>query len=315
MIDSQSNDTIIKKNNWSKKRRNELLFYIAFMALPIIQVIIFYFLVNFNSVMLAFKEYQYASDGVVAGYKVIGLDNFVKCFKMLFTEMSLVYSLKNSIVAMIVQIFISTPLALLFSFYIFQKKFGSTVFRIFLFLPAVISPLVIAILFKVMLEQALPAYILKIFGKKVAPIYGTHTMASLLFYSVWTSFGTNVLMYTSAMSGVDDSILEAAKLDGAKGWQEFLYVVFPMIYPTVTTFVVVSIATLFTNQLNLFSFENSQAEKKFWTYGYYLFVKVESGTIADYPHLSALGLIFTVIAVPLTMFTRWIMTKLGPSME
>lgn len=315
MICSKSDDTSIKKNNLSKKKRNELLFYIAFIAVPIIQVIIFYFLVNFNSVLLAFKEYTYASNGVASGYQLVGFDNFVKCFRDLFNEMSLVYSLKNSLIALLVQIAVLTPLAVLFSFYIFQKKFGSSVFRIFLFLPAVISPLVIAILFKVMLEEALPAYILKIFGKKVSPIYGTHTMVSLLVYSVWTGFGTNVLMYTSAMSSVDDSIMEAAKLDGASGVQEFWYVVLPMIYPTLTTFIVVSIATLFTNQLNLFSFENSQAEKKFWTYGYYLFVKVESGTMADYPKLSALGLIFTLIAVPLTLLTRRIMTKLGPSAD
>lgn len=314
MLSSKSGK-IKTENGMSKKKRNELLFYIAFIALPIIQVIIFYIFVNFNSVLLAFKQYFNASDGVAAGYDFVGLDNFVKCFKNLFNEMSLVYSLKNSFVALLVQIAVLTPLAVLFSFYIFQKKFGSSVFRVFLFLPAVISPLVIAILYKVMLEEALPALLLKVFGADVNPIYATHTMAALLFYSVWTGFGTNVLMYTSAMSGVDDSMLEAAKLDGANGWQEFWYVVLPMIYPTLTTFIVVSIATLFTNQLNMFSFENSQAEKKFWTYGYYLFVKVETGTMVDYPELSALGLIFTLVAVPLTLLTRRVMTKLGPSVD
>ena len=301
-----------KKYDLSAKKRNELIFYTLIMALPVVQVLIFYFAVNFNSIILAFKEYNYGLDGEVAGYTWIGFANFEKAFRGLRDEYALQASLRNSLSAFFVQLCVSTPLALVFSYYIFQKKTGSGLFRIFLFLPAVISPLVIVILFKVMLEEALPAYILKLFSKTIAPIYSTHTQFALLFYFVWTGFGTNVLMYTSAMTGIDESVMEASRLDGAEGIKGFWYIVLPLIYPTLMTFITVSMATIFTNQLNLFSFENASAEKKYYTYGYYLYVKTATGTLGDYPFLSALGLVFTCIAVPITLLTRKLMTKFGP---
>lgn len=303
-----------KEKNINVRQRKELLFYTLMMIFPVIQVTIFYFVINFNSILLAFKEYSYGVSGD-AGYTFVGFKNFERCFYELFNDFGLQSAFKNSMLAFGLQTLVLPWIAMLFSYYIYGNKFGSKLFNIFLFLPSIISPLVITLIFKVMLEDALPAMILKIFGTKVMPIYTANTMTSLLIYYVFTSFGTSVLLYTSAMAGIDQSIIEAAELDGATGIKGFVYVIFPLIYPTFVTFIIVGFSSFFVNQLNLYSFESGGAEKKFFTYGYWLYTKTVIGGLSDYTYLSAMGLLFTLIAIPLTFAVKYLLNKFGPSVD
>ena len=299
----------------NQRRRKELIFYSLMMVIPVIQVIIFYFVVNFNSILLSLKDFTYGGNGIEAGYHFVGFDNFIKCFRDLFNEFSLQSSFKNSILAFSMQTLIMPWVAMLFSYYIYKNRFGSKLFNVFLFLPSIISPLVITMIYKVMLEDALPQIMLKLFSMKVMPIYTEHTIPSLLFYYLFTGFGTSVLLYTGAMSGIDPSVMEAADLDGATGIKGFVLIVFPLVYPTFVTFITVGFASVFTNQLNLFSFANAQAEKKYYTFGYFLYRQTAVGGITEYPYLSAMGLIFTFIAIPLTFGARWLLNKIGPSQD
>lgn len=58
-------------------------------------------------------------------------------------------------------------------------------------------------------------------------------MLSLLMMSLWQGLGYNIVVLTAGLNGLNTSVLEAAKIDGAGGWTRFIKVVFPMISPTV----------------------------------------------------------------------------------
>ena len=124
-----------------------------------------------------------------------------------------------------------------------------------------------------------------------------------------------MLMYLGAMNGISDSISEAAELDGASSLQEFFYIVLPMIYPTFSTLFYTSIATIFTNQINLYSLWGSGADPSIQTFGYYLYREVSLATPADYPRLAALGVLMTLVAAPLTFFFKWLLGRLGPKVD
>jgi len=312
-MDSVNNCVKTKKRN--ERYKKELLFYSLMMIFPVVQVLIFYFAVNFNSILLAFKEYSYGIGEEIAGYSFAGFANFKKCLFDLFNDFSLISSLTNSLIAFVIQSMIMPWLAMLFSYYIYHKRFGAKVFNVFLFLPSIISPLVITMIYKTVLNDALPALMFKVFGTKTMPIYSAHTMPSIFIYYLLTSFGTSVLLYSGAMSSIDPSVIEAADLDGAVGIKGFIYVTFPLVYPTFVTFITVGIASFFVNQLNLYSFERGGAEKQYYTYGYYLYLKTATGRISDYPYLAAMGIIFTIITIPLTFGARRLMNRFGPSTD
>ena len=286
------------------KKTKRLLFYIAVVALPIAQFCVFYLYVNFNSIIVAFQRYDLPAGGGTGYVKSFAaFENFKAAFATLFSSQKMVL---NSVKMIACELFIGLPLALVFSFYIYKKFFMSKAFKVMLFMPQIISSIIHAE--RGLLDVDAPQSV---------------RMATILFYNIWISFGVNVMMFTGTMSGIDESIVEAASLDGANLFQEFRYVTLPMIWSTFTTFVVISLTGIFTHQLNLFAFFSISAGDMS-SFGYFLFIKsLDPNNLrynpmtnnVTYSQLSALGLILTVITLPIVLVTRKVMEKLGPSLS
>ena len=95
----------------------------------------FYILVNLNSVLLAFKKYQYDDGGL---YEFVGWENFSNVFKNLTQLDYILINLKNSLLLYLFGLLVGVPVALLFSYYIYKKSIGSKIFKVILFLPSII---------------------------------------------------------------------------------------------------------------------------------------------------------------------------------
>lgn len=309
-------DKVIRRKHKSRifKSKWDWIFYIGLLIIPITQVVIFYFVVNINSILLAFKQYDGAS-----GQFMWSIETLKQMFTTLHTDKGMTFRLVNSVIMYGVSMVVVLPLSLLFSFYIYKKKPASKFFRTMLFLPSVVSPIVLSMLFGYFVDRAIPEIMLKWFGKEVDGLLaGLDTQFStVIVYNALLGFGVQVLMYANAMSGINDSTVEAARLDGANSMQEFWHISLPSIFPTLTTFVVVGVAGLFTNQLNLLGFFNTSANVETQSIGYYLAAEILNaskvqGGVARYPLLSAFGLLSTAIAVPLTFLVKFLMERFGP---
>lgn len=310
---SEQNIKMVSRN---KKR---MLFYIAVLALPILQYLVFYVYVNFNTILLAFQSYKPSASGI--GYEVTfaKFDNFISIIKRLGSDgnISMVW---NSLLVYAVTLLVGTTLVLFFSYYIYKKFFLSKVFQVFLFLPQVLSGVVLALLFKYMVTDGYIA----LTGSKMGLLDMSDTrMTTLLLFQVWTSFGANILIYSGSMSGINESVVESAQLDGVNALQEFWYITFPMIFPTFITFFVSGISGIFSQQLHLYTIYESNAPLN--TVGYYLYVQsVHSGLIPQintatntaylsFSEIAAFGIMITIVVVPITLFVRKIMNKYGPN--
>ena len=143
-----------------------------------------------------------------------------------------------------------------------------------------------------------------------------YVLPTILFYNVFIGFGTSVLMYSNAMSGLNDSVIEAAQIDGVNSFSEFLYIVFPQIFSTVSVFLTTAVAGIFNNQLNLYSFFKDGSDYVS-SVGYYMYKEVAKagGDYAVYPKLAALGLMTTAIIAPLVLIMRKIFTRIDPMEE
>jgi ABC-type sugar transport system permease subunit len=122
-------------------------------------------------------------------------------------------------------------------------------------------------------------------------------------------------MYSNAMSGTSQEVVESAHLDGAVGIREFIYITIPAIYPTLSTFLITGVAGIFTNQGGLFSFYGQSADVAIRTYGYEMYIRtLQAGdNMTQYSLLSAMGMWMTLVAVPTTLIVRWALEKFGPS--
>lgn len=299
-----------------KENRKDLLFYCCMIALPILQVCVFYIYMNLNSVLLSFKSYEKDAMGHWV-YTFVGADNFFTAVKDLVTERVFSVSFKNSILLFFYSFVFGTFLAEVFSYYIYKKYPLSKFFQIILFLPQIISSVVMVIIFKYLAEEMIPTLFNSVFGTDMIGLLTKNDTAftTVLVYSIFISYGSNILLFFGAMSNINESVLEAGQLDGMNVVQEFLYIAFPSVWSTFVTLTITAVAGIFANQMNLYTIYGKNADYGMYTMGYYLYTETVSASYADYPYLSALGIIFSVILFPICLLIRKLMLKYGPSEE
>lgn len=289
----------------------DLIFYSCLIFLPILHFVIFYVIVNVRSLTYVFQEYNGKE------YVFAGLGNFNKVFNLL-SDPYFLGAIKNSCVVFLIGLAINTPLGLLFANYIYKKAAGSMFFRVVLFLPSIIPTVVLTMLFTNVTDVIIPA-LAKILNPDSTYLGMMYDIASqfkgLVIYSLFTGFGTSVLLYVGTMTAIPESVVEAAELDGCGDVREFFSITLPYIWPTFIIFFATSLGGVFTNQFNVYTFEGQDADPTIWTVGYYLFAQTEAATFYDYPRLATLGIFFTLIIAPLSIGVRWAMNKFGYSAE
>ena len=115
------------KNHFQKKRIKDLIFCLLVLAIPVAQFIIFYVVVNFNSVIMAFQKYENGK------FVFNSLNNFKSLWQEVANGTTL-DAIKNSVLVYICSSLLGLTLSLVFSFYIYKKMPLSKTFRVFLYL-------------------------------------------------------------------------------------------------------------------------------------------------------------------------------------
>ena len=307
-----------------KRNTKRNLFFGVMIIVPLIIFIIFYGTINVNSLMLAFRKYE-AVEGQV-GYKIsfAGLENFKIVFKMLSYGENW-KMVTNSLILWVFKLCVGLPMSIIFSYYVYKKMFGSRFFRVVLFLPNIISNLIMVYLFRYLVNNAF----VTVFGLKLGLLDSPKTnFATILFFNLWLGFAGQTLMFTSAMSSIDDSIVEAAQVDGITPVKELIYITIPMIFYTFTTFVILSIAEIFVDQMSLMTFYDKFSILPYLkTVGYYLFQQAYESEIIptthwltnpdrgklSYSELAAFGVMISAVIIPISFGTRKLLDAVGPT--
>ena len=213
------------------------------IILPILQFLIFYVVVNFNSILMAFQEYN-----TLTFQTKPSLANFA----MWFTDKTLptlVNCLKNSLLYFAITL-LTVPVSLAISYYIYKKFHLSEFFKIISFLPSIICISAIAIMYKAFVNYGMSGIF------ETAPISSEFSEARkpmvIVFYLLM-NFSGNLLLYINAMSQVSPSVVEAAKIDGASEFGIFMHVVIPQIWGTIVSLLIIFMAGILLLTKHIYS--------------------------------------------------------------
>ncbi len=302
----------------TKPKKQEVLFYLSFALIPIIQFIIFYIVVNIQSILFAFQKYHPRN-----GFTFSGIENFVQIFKDMGQPNSAYgYYFKNSLLLFVFSFIFGSILALMFSNYVYKKRIASGAIRVLLYVPHIVSTVTMVAIYRVFVDNALSEIVESLTGEMFLGLLGVGgktKFITIMFLSIYMSFGNNVLIYTGSMTGINPSIVESAELDGISNFEEFWYITLPSIFPAIQNFVVAGLALMFTDQMLLYNFDSTSAPVESSTMGYYLYKEVQkavaNNTPGVYPKLSAMGVMLTVVVTAVTFGIKKLMTKFGPSVE
>ena len=135
---------------------------------------------------------------------------------------------------------------------------GWGVFRAIFYLPNVLGPVLLGILFSIMFSQVGPiTEILKLLGVKNAEtiyLFGKSTSAintMAMLFVVWMRFGFGVIFFLSAMSTIDASLYESVDIDGGNSIHKFIHVTIPCIKFSIQFFFVLCFVEVFARMYGL----------------------------------------------------------------
>jgi multiple sugar transport system permease protein len=181
--------------------------------------------------------------------RFIGLANYAN----LFSDSTFGASMKNAAILLAtLPVWIALPLVL--ATLIHQGVPGGGFFRAVYFLPAVLSSVIIGVIFNFVLNYAGALNNLTaLLG--IDPVdwlgNGGTALMSLIAIQLWSSFGMSVLIFLSGLATVAPELIEAARLDGATPVQVFRYVILPAIRPIIEFALVVTCIGMLTSMFGL----------------------------------------------------------------
>ena len=303
--------------NASKKKINvkNNLFVYSLIFYPLLLFIVFYVVQNFNSIILAFQTIE-GTEKTFAG-----LNNFKDFLGEVFSEGAILnYSIRNSLIMYAVSLLICMPLYILFAYLLFKKCFMNKFISFTVMIPQIMSGMVTSLIFVQALGSSGPTkWMFETWGinggEWFSLLWEQNTaFITIITYNIWLSFAMSCIVYPNAMRGINPEVIESAQIDGVNNmFQELWYIILPLIYPTMTTFLVTGVAAIFTNAGPLMELYHTNAPDYVYTTGYYFTRQIlVDGTEFSYPKYAAGGLILTLISTPITLLVKWALEKFGP---
>ena len=201
------------------------------------------------------------------GYKptqFVGLQNYVDLFTNPIWRARFLGALWHTCVFFAFHMLVQNTLGLFFANLLSSDFKGRNVFRTIIFAPATLSVLVVGFLWTLMLNpqwgvinKMITAVGLEQFA---LPWLGRENLALpvISLTSVWQWVGMPTVMFLAGLTGISDDLLEAARIDGASGWNIFWRIKLPLLAPIIG---LVSILT-FVDNFNAFDIVYAMAGAK-----------------------------------------------------
>ena len=288
----------LKKRKIDKPR---VLFMASFLAIPIINFLIFFVYTNISSFFMAFQRPIY--DGATEMY--FTMENFQKVFNSFFVDAdgTLRTGLINTVLFYLSGTLIIMPVSILMSYFIYKKIPGYRSFRFIAYLPQIIASSALVIIFKYSLSSGGPlAAIYKAVGREYSNplIREPGAIITLLVYNIMFGFGGNLIVYGGAMGSINAEVLEAGELDGCTWFQELIYLIIPMMWATLSTSFILGLAGILGASGPILAFTKGQYGTTTLSFQIYNLVSGVNG-YKDLYYASAIGITMTVIMFPMVM--------------
>ncbi len=183
----------------------------------------------------------------------IGFENY----KTLFKDERFYRSLKNlGVLVLYIPLGVLIPLVIANTL---RKGFrGWKLYRVLLYLPNILGPVILGTIFSVVLSQIGPVtdLLTKLGVKNAQEIYilgkSTSAINSLAFiFVIWMRVGFGCIYFLSAMSSIDASLYDAAKIDGTNAWQDFIHITLPSIRFSIEFFTVLAFIEVFARMYGI----------------------------------------------------------------
>ena len=236
--------TIADKTNVQRKKKNwQKDWQLHLMILPGLLFILIFKYMPLGGITIAFKEFLPGKG--IWGSPWVGLENFEYMLALPDTKRVM----WNTLFIAAAKILINFPVPIIISILLNEVKnhrFKRSVQTI-IYLPYFISWVILAgIIQDLFAKEGLINQFLGIFGAEPVFFLGNKYafLGVLIGTDVWKNFGYNTVVYLAAITGIDETLYEAAKIDGANRFQQIWNVTLPGIAPIVVLMMILNLGNV-----------------------------------------------------------------------
>ncbi len=212
----------------------------------LVLIVVFFFMPVLAAFALSLTDFDIYALADLANLRFVGLHNYAQLLVTPLFWQALGNTLYFAGVGVPLSIGASLGAALLLSS---RAARWRGLFRTALFAPVVTTLVAVAMIWRYLLHTryGLINYGLGRFGIPPVDWLGNpHTaMPAIILFTVWKSFGYNMVIFLAALQIVPESLYEAANLDGAGAWSRFRHVTLPLLAPTLLLVSILTIAQFF----------------------------------------------------------------------
>ncbi len=205
----------------NKSQRRAMVKYAPIFLLPTVAAFIIGFVWPFIwGIYLSFFRFRTLSKTTFNG-----IDNYIKAF----SDSTFLSSFTFTLVFTIVSVLFINLIAFTVAFFLTRRIKGSSFFRTIFFMPNLIGGIVLGYLWKIILD----AVIMRYFDSALA-LNSTYGFWGLIILVCWQQIGYMMIIYIAGLQNVPTEHVEAAKIDGANGWQLLSNITIPAVMPSIT---------------------------------------------------------------------------------
>lgn len=301
----------VTKNRPSKKAVRESL-SMGVLAIPgLVLLIIFHYLPMFG-IVIAFKNFVPLKG--IWGSDWCGLDNF----KFFFTSSDAVRTIRNTVCYNVAWMILGTiaGVGLALMFYSLKSRRALKFYNTVVLIPRFLSAVLLSFIVEIFLS-----YRFGVANQLIESLGGTKTdwymqvniwPFVLTVVHIWAGVGVGSMIYYASLMGLDEGLLEAARLDGANKMQQIWHVMIPHLIPIIIIQNILAIGNLFTGDFGLF-YQVPQNSGKLYPatdiINTYTFRALKSGNLA---RGAAVGLFQSLAGFVTVLVTNKIVKKISP---
>ena len=207
---------------------------VVFLAPAVIVYTLFMIYPLLDSLRLSFFATTAARERIFAG-----LQNYVTLFTDTTWSWHFWNAFRNNLVFFAIHMLVQNPIALLLASLLASRVKGHGLYRTVLFMPTVLSVVIIGFIWQLILSPlwGVSQTILEAvnLGQLFRPWLGLpeSALVTISLISVWQFVGIPMILFYAALIGIPEELVEAARADGASGWDVFWRIKLPLILPTV----------------------------------------------------------------------------------
>lgn len=254
----------MKKVGRNRNQLKENLAGYAFVSPALITYILLIAFPFFLTLILSFTEFNFLKVRNLAKLgkyiEFVGFENF----KDAFADRRFVAGISNTFVYAFTTVPASIILGIVLAYVLNGKVFLKKVLRLAFFVPYISSIVALGAVFKFLFrEDGLVNNFLSSMGWITEPLKWTVepslSKIPIILLVIWTSLGYVLIIYMAALQNVPRTLYEAATIDGASGFQQFMKITVPMVSPTTFYLVIVRLIAIFKifGSVNVFTMGSS----------------------------------------------------------